>query len=224
MLRRGCLSVVLRAAAVVLVVVFACPTASGEVGPSSPDPRDYTLRLSDLDPGYGLGNDGSCRIDFEIWPTGDPDPTYLLNECNVDFRRMWMPKGRGSAEPRSVDSYAWVLPTAVDAAAQYQSETENARRPGTPQPVGDEARLTRRVLRERVLVFNRRSGKIGYRWQRANATAEIRWRSGRVLARIIVEGSARRVTRPARAVPATGQSGDWVGAADAGASIRAAAG
>lgn len=64
-----------------------------------------------------------------------------------------------------------------------------------PQAIGDEARLTRRVTRERYLVFNRRTGKVRSRLGGANASAEIRWRSGHILARIVLDGPAKRVTR-----------------------------
>lgn len=178
--------------------MIACgTTARGDVleAPAAPDPRDYTLRLSDLDPGYRLGNDWSCRIGAGAWEPEGPDSAYLLDECNVDFRRMWTPRRRGPAEPRSVDSYAWVLPTDADAAAHFRSATEDA--PGSFQPIGDEARLTRRLLRYRVTVVNRRTGRVRYRWAAPDARAEIRWRSGRFLARIVIDGSAARVTRTA---------------------------
>lgn len=182
-----------------LVAVACCTTARGEVAavPATPDPRDFTLRVADLDPGYVIGDDGSCHIDFDIWPTGDRDPIYLINECSVAFRRIWMPHGRVFPEPQSVESYAWVLPTPGDAAAQFRAATKDAHRPGSPQPIADEARLTRRVVRDRVLVVDRNTGKVGYRLGRANATTEIRWRSGRFLARIVLDGDARRVTRSA---------------------------
>ncbi|HYI98368.1 MAG TPA: hypothetical protein VEX36_01645 [Thermoleophilaceae bacterium] len=161
-----------------------------------PDPRDYTLRLSDLRPGYEIGSDNSCDFGFGVGETADHDPYYLLNGCNVGFQQLWSPKGAVPG-PASVDSYVKVMPTAAEATARFKRERERNPRPGLRQQLGDQAVLYRRVDRPpppppALRRWLRRHGSRGAVDQ---ARAEIDWRSGRFLGSLLLHGSVRSVTK-----------------------------
>lgn len=132
-------------------------------------PRDFTLRLADLGPGYRLGNDASCDLYFddEKGPPNPRDLDYLFqlyNECGVDFREMWTPPGE-DARPQSIESYAWILPDTKDAAREFRRWRRSDPRVGSKVEVGDAALLY---------------GEDG--------NFELRWRSGRILARVLTDG------------------------------------
>jgi hypothetical protein len=65
-------------------------------------PRDLTLRLSDLAPGYLVGDDSGCGLGL----TGEGAPRALLRlerhrhrGCSMEFERLWAPPGEPSGPP-----------------------------------------------------------------------------------------------------------------------------
>lgn len=143
-------------------------------------PRDLTLRLADLGPGYRLGNDASCDLFFRD-EKGPPDPRdidylfQLYNECGVDFRQMWEPAGE-NPRPEIIESYAWILRDKRQAAKEFRRWRRSDPRDSSPVDVGDAAFLFGDDQR-----------------------FELRWRSGRVLARVLIE-SLETPTTPAAAL------------------------
>jgi hypothetical protein len=139
-------------------------------------PRDLTLRLADLGPGYDLGNDASCDLFFDD-EKKPPDPrdfdylTELLNECGVDFRQKWVPPGE-TPGPERVESYGWLLPTPAAAAREFRRWRRSDPRRGSPIEVGDAA-----------LLYG------------SDQALELKWRSGRVLARVLIDSIEAPVSR-----------------------------
>lgn len=161
-------------AGVVSLIAFPSP-ASAEV---TWTPRDFTLRLADLGSGYRLGNDASCDLYFddEKKPPDPKDAEYLFklwNECGVDFRQMWVPPGE-TPGPEGIESYAWILPTPAAAAREFRRWRRSDSRRGSPVEVGDAAIL-----------------------YGGEHVSELKWRSGRILARVFIDEFGPPVTQEA---------------------------
>ena len=161
-----------RALAVIVVAVLA---AVAPAAAAPPAPKQLTMRLTDLAPGYSLPF-GPCEADPAL-----ADVTPLGNRnCVIEFGRAWTPLGAAPG-PAVVISAAAVFRSAAGAQAALAHPREIAFRAFDPAPddfevvepgpaIGDEAILLRAV----------------------DGSATVVWRSGSTLAALLAGNGLRR--------------------------------
>ena len=106
-----------------LAVIVAAAILPAAAGQAAGGPRDLTLRLSDLAPGYLVGDDSGCGLGL----TGEGAPRELLRlerhrhrGCIMEFERLWAPPGEASGPPL-VESAAFRFSGEAGAVAGFAS-------------------------------------------------------------------------------------------------------
>lgn len=101
------------------VLIVAVPSNGSAASPIQPDPQQMILRLSDLAPGYRLGDEAECpsergELDFGLEPGQGGSYAY----CTIHFRDR---RGTSLRTPRASDVHSGALTfrTAAEAAADY---------------------------------------------------------------------------------------------------------
>jgi len=153
------------------------------------DTQDLLLRLSDVGPGYVVGDDGGC--DSSFGREGTPTPLVRLERrnsfvgCGIEFDEAWRP--RGVRRPAAVNSHAYVFrdPAAADAglrvaAGLLQFSAGPSRRSFV-------RRSPSRLVGDEAVVFETDQALAGGRPRPGVAVA---WRAGRVLSFVLEAGVA----------------------------------
>ena len=106
-----------------LVVIVAAAILPAAPVQAAGAPRDLTLRLLDLAPGYLVGDDSGCGLGL----TGEGAPRELLRlerhrprGCIMEFERLWAPPGEPSGPPL-VESAAFRFSREAGAVAGFAS-------------------------------------------------------------------------------------------------------
>ena len=169
-----------------LAVPIACAPGAAA---AQADPEDLVLRLSDLGPGYVVGDDGGCLTTFGREGTRMPlvrlERRHPFSACGIEFDEAWRPFG--VRRPADVSGHAFVFrdPVAAEAglrvAAGLLEVTDGASRRSfvrrsPSRPVGDEA-----VVLETDEALARGRTRPG---------VAVAWRAGRVLSFVLEAGLA----------------------------------
>lgn len=177
--------------------VLVSPVTAAHVATTSP--KDLTLRLADLPPGYRITNEGLCDLTIDF--IGEDAPPALFDVfgsyehegCSVSFSNSWLGlEAAQRGQPPEVDSTAIVFREEAGAIALFDLGLEGfahllSKGPQEIQPsgpaisLGDEAR---------VLAVQRSYALGAFR-----PGAAAVWRRGRVVSLVFVRGLGGRAGR-----------------------------
>lgn len=181
-LRRSSLGFALIVAAAIL------PAAASQ---AAGGPRDLPLRLSDLAPGYLVGDDSGCGLGL----TGEGAPRELLRlerhrhrGCIMEFERLWAPPDEPPGPPL-VESAAFRFSREEGAAAGLASARSLVAhvigvRRGSLRPFS-----LRASIGDAVAAFRTNDALVEGRPRRPGVA--ILWRAGRVLSLVFTAGQGR---------------------------------
>jgi hypothetical protein len=150
--------------------------------------RDLTLRLSDLAPGYLVGDDSGCGLGL----TGEGAPRELLRlerhrhrGCIMEFERLWAPPGEPSGPPL-VESAAFRFSREAGAVAAFASARTLVAhvlgvRRGSLGPLS-----VRASIGDAIAAFRTNDALVEGRPRRPGVA--VLWRAGRVLSLVFAGG------------------------------------
>ena len=180
---------------VALVVVVSAAALWGGVAGGSPRAASgteaLTLRLSDLGPGYLVGDDSGCGLSF----AGEGAPRVLAGlgrryrhrGCVIQFERLWAPPGEPPA-PALVESAAIEFRSEAGAVAGLEvARAAIAYTTGVPRD-SLERRPVTVTLGDSIAVFNTDDALVEGRGGRPGVA--VVWRTGRVLSLVFGGGLA----------------------------------
>jgi hypothetical protein len=177
-----------------VVLVFAAALWDGVAGGSpraASGPEALTLRLSDLRPGYLVGDDGGCGLSL----AGEAAPRALVRlgrryrhrGCVIQFERLWVPPG-GPPAPALVESAAIEFQGEAGAVAGFEAaRAVIAYTTGVPRD-SLERRAVTVTLGDSVAVVHTNDALVEGRTGRPGVA--VLWRTGRMLSFVFVGGEA----------------------------------
>jgi hypothetical protein len=180
---------------VALVVVVSAAALWGGVAGGSPraasGTEELTLRLSDLGPGYLVGDDSGCGLSL----AGEGAPRVLValgrryrhRGCVIQFERLWVPSGEPPA-PALVESAAIEFQGEAGAVAGLEvARAGIAYTTGVPRD-SLERRPATVTLGDSIAVFHTDDALVEGRGGRPGVA--VVWRTGRVLSLVFAGGLA----------------------------------